>query len=123
MVAFKQEKSTLVDLKINKFGYWFFVDFLGQQEWFFSFNGYQSLQTQYNDVYEKALSLEILPDTFNVTRKHIERVLKLPKVKNSEKKRLIGHSFTERIRSKIRKQHNKIEFFKAMVCFYENFAN
>ena len=37
------------------------------------------------NVYEKALSLEILPDTFNVTRKHIERVLKLPKVKNSEK--------------------------------------
>ena len=33
LVAFKQENSTLVNLKINKFSYWFFVGFLGQQEW------------------------------------------------------------------------------------------
>ena len=30
---------------------------------------------------------------------------------------------TERSQSQIRKQHNEIEFFRTMLCFYENFAN
>ena len=85
MLILKRAQYNIVDSKINKKTMVKFVDFLVNKNGFCLFENYPCIQTPYNYVKKKALSLEILLDTFNVVRKYLERILQPLEVKSSQK--------------------------------------